>query len=53
MPALGVVKALQDRGVLALAAGPRVVRFLPSFAATEEEGDRVADRFAQVLEARS
>ena len=53
VPALGVVKALQDRGVLALAAGPRVVRFLPSFAATEEEGDRVADRFAQVLEARS
>ena len=53
VPALGVVKALQDRGVLALAAGPRVVRFLPPFAATEEEGDRVVDRFAQVLEARS
>lgn len=30
-----IVRALQAAGLLALAAGPRVVRFLPSFAVTE------------------
>ena len=34
VPALDVVKKLQQSGLLALVAGPRVVRFLPSFAVT-------------------
>ncbi|MCX7828114.1 MAG: aminotransferase class III-fold pyridoxal phosphate-dependent enzyme [Thermanaerothrix sp.] len=36
-----LVKALQDRGVLALAAGPRVVRFLPSFHTSWEDAELV------------
>lgn len=34
-PSVDVVKALQTKGLLALTAGPRTVRFLPSFAAVD------------------
>ena len=37
VPALDIVKKLQQRGLLALVAGPRVVRFLPSFAVTRSD----------------
>ncbi len=43
------VKELQKNGVLSLAAGPRVVRFLPSFAATEEDMAQVAQVFGKIL----
>jgi acetylornithine/LysW-gamma-L-lysine aminotransferase len=46
---LDVVKRLQDRGLLSLAAGPRVVRFLPSFAASREDMDKAAQIFSEVL----
>ncbi|MDR1515597.1 MAG: aminotransferase class III-fold pyridoxal phosphate-dependent enzyme [Synergistaceae bacterium] len=36
-PSVDAVKALQRKGLLSLAAGPRVVRFLPSFAASPED----------------
>lgn len=36
VPSMDAVRALQEDGLLALPAGPRVVRFLPSFAASEE-----------------
>ncbi|WP_040825388.1 aspartate aminotransferase family protein [Thermanaerovibrio velox] len=36
-----VVRSLQSKGVLALPAGPRVVRFLPSFHATREDAELV------------
>ena len=38
-----VVRELQRRGVLALPAGPRVVRFLPPFGASPESFSRVAE----------
>jgi len=44
-----VVRALQERGVLALPAGPSVVRFLPSFAAEPAHFERVAQAFEEVL----
>ncbi len=44
-----VVRALQERGVLALPAGPNVVRFLPSFAAEPAHFERVAQSFEEVL----
>lgn len=37
IPSLGVVKALQENGLLSLTAGPRTLRFLPSFAAEEKD----------------
>jgi acetylornithine/LysW-gamma-L-lysine aminotransferase len=37
VPSIGVVKALQARGLLSLTAGPRVVRFLPSYAAGSDD----------------
>jgi acetylornithine/LysW-gamma-L-lysine aminotransferase len=44
-----VVRALQERGVLALPAGPSVVRFLPSFAAEPAHFERVAQALEEVL----
>jgi acetylornithine/LysW-gamma-L-lysine aminotransferase len=46
-----VVKELQERGVLALTAGPQVVRFLPPFTAEEKHFASVAETFGKVLEA--
>lgn len=48
--AAGVVKALQERGVLALTASPLVLRLLPPFVATEEQIDEVAETVEKVLE---
>lgn len=53
IPSLAVVKELQKRGVLSLAAGPRVVRFLPSFAACEQDMGEVANIFARTIEVLS
>ena len=53
IPAMDAVKELQKNGVLSLAAGPRVVRFLPSFAATEEDMEQAARIFAKTMEAFS
>jgi acetylornithine/LysW-gamma-L-lysine aminotransferase len=39
--AAGALRALQDEGVLALGAGPTVVRFLPPLVITQDEIDRV------------
>lgn len=50
LPSLDIVKTLQAKGLLALAAGPRTVRFLPSFAATEEEVARAAAIFHETME---
>lgn len=49
IPSLDVVKALQANGLLTLAAGPRTVRFLPSFAATERDLAEAADIFRTTL----
>lgn len=48
--AAGVVKALQERGVLALTASPLVLRLLPPFVTTEEQIDEVAETVEKVLE---
>jgi acetylornithine/LysW-gamma-L-lysine aminotransferase len=48
-----VIKELQDKGVLALNAGPQVVRFLPPFTAEREHFVTVADALGRVLEATS
>jgi acetylornithine/LysW-gamma-L-lysine aminotransferase len=45
-----LVKKLQNKGLLSLSAGPRVVRFLQSFASTEDHIRRAADIFRGVLE---
>jgi acetylornithine/LysW-gamma-L-lysine aminotransferase len=45
-----LVKKLQNKGLLSLSAGPRVVRFLPSFASTEDHIRRATDIFRGVLE---
>lgn len=50
IPSLDVTKRLQTRGLLALAAGPRTVRFLPSFAADCEDVAQAAAIFAEVME---
>lgn len=50
LPSVDVIRALQDKGVLSLAAGPRVVRFLPSFAAERDDMARVAEIFGSTLE---
>ena len=44
-----VVRELQRRGVLALPAGPRVVRFLPPFGASPESFYRVAEVLGEAL----
>ena len=43
------LRALQDRGVLALGAGPTVVRYLPPLVITVEQTDRVIAATAKVL----
>ena len=43
------LRALQDRGVLALGAGPTVVRYLPPLVITAEEIDRVLEASAKAL----
>ncbi|MHB9092266.1 MAG: aspartate aminotransferase family protein, partial [Chloroflexota bacterium] len=43
------LKALMEKGVLALPAGATVVRFLPPLVITKEELDFVVDRFAEVV----
>jgi acetylornithine/LysW-gamma-L-lysine aminotransferase len=45
-----VVKRLQEKGLLALPAGPSVVRFLAPFTAEKEDFDRAAALFAETLE---
>jgi len=44
-----VVRALQERGLLALPAGPQVVRFLPPLTAGEADCDRAVDILAAAL----
>jgi acetylornithine/LysW-gamma-L-lysine aminotransferase len=44
-----VVRALQDGGVLALPAGPRVVRFLPPLNIPASDLDAIADALGAVL----
>ena len=44
-----VVKTLQEKGVLALNAGPQVVRFLPPFTAEEEHFATVTQTFEKTL----
>ena len=43
------LKALMERGVLALPAGPTVVRFLPPLVISREDLDAVVERFADAL----
>ena len=43
------LRALMERGVLALAAGTTVLRFLPPLIITQEEVDTVVDQVAEVL----
>jgi len=44
-----IVRQLQDMGLLALPAGPFVVRFLSPFVAEKEHFERAADMFDEVL----
>ena len=46
-----VIKALQEKGVLALSAGPQVVRFLPPFTANSTHFVTVAETLGEVLRA--
>ena len=48
--AVPVVKRLQEKGLLALPAGPSVVRFLAPFTAERNDFDRAAALFAETLE---
>ena len=50
IPSLPVVKALQNNGLLSLTAGPRTLRFLPSFAADEKDFEDAALILAKTLE---
>jgi len=45
-----VLQALQHKGVVALPAGPTVVRFLPPLVAQDRHFDRVASAFGEALE---
>ena len=45
-----LIKALQEKGVLALPAGPQVVRFLPPLVAKEEHFVTVAQAFRETLD---
>jgi acetylornithine/LysW-gamma-L-lysine aminotransferase len=47
--AASALRALQDEGVLALGAGPTVVRFLPPLVISENEIDRVVSASAKAL----
>lgn len=49
MKAGPVLKALQDRGVLALMAGTLVIRFLPPMTWTEQQADELVAVLADVL----
>lgn len=49
VPALDIVKKLQQSGLLALVAGPRVVRFLPSFAVTSADIAEAAEIVRNVI----
>ena len=44
-----IIKALQDNGVLALAAGPQVLRFLPPFAAEEKHFKEVTQILEKII----
>lgn len=44
-----VQQALQDRGVLALTAGPQVLRLLPPLILTQSQRDQVTETLAEVL----
>jgi acetylornithine/LysW-gamma-L-lysine aminotransferase len=46
---LDIVKKLQSGGLLSLAAGPRTVRFLPSFASVPGDVKRAVEIFGAVL----
>jgi acetylornithine/LysW-gamma-L-lysine aminotransferase len=48
--AVGYLAALAERGVLALSAGPNVIRFLPPLVISAEEVDTVLEHVAAVLE---
>ncbi|MDR1578820.1 MAG: aminotransferase class III-fold pyridoxal phosphate-dependent enzyme [Synergistaceae bacterium] len=48
-PSIDAVKAFQGKGLLSLAAGPRVVRFLPSFASTSEDISLAVQIIGEVL----
>jgi len=43
------LKALMEKGVLALPAGPTVIRLLPPLVITRREMDAVLDRLGEVL----
>ena len=45
-----MLKGLQKNGLIALTAGPRVIRFLPSFAAEEKDFEKAALILAKTLE---
>jgi acetylornithine/LysW-gamma-L-lysine aminotransferase len=45
------IVALMDKGILALPAGPTVLRLLPPLVISEEQIDRVADTLLEVLSA--
>ncbi|MBC1976767.1 acetylornithine transaminase [Listeria booriae] len=47
--AVGVVKSLQEAGVLTLTAGPNVLRILPPLTVTKTELEQVAEKLAVVL----
>jgi acetylornithine/succinyldiaminopimelate/putrescine aminotransferase len=47
--AAGALKALQEDGVLALGAGPTVVRYLPPLVISADEIDRVLAASAKAL----
>jgi acetylornithine/LysW-gamma-L-lysine aminotransferase len=49
MKAGPVLKALQERGVLALMAGTLVLRFLPPMTWTDEQADELVAALADVL----
>ncbi|MFT7484826.1 MAG: acetylornithine/LysW-gamma-L-lysine aminotransferase [Candidatus Paceibacteria bacterium] len=49
VPVAPILKALQARGVIALPAGPSVLRFLPPLVITEQDLERVVREVAVVL----
>ena len=50
IPSVGLVRALQENGLLSLTAGPRTLRFLPSFAAEERDFEEAALILEKTLE---
>jgi acetylornithine/LysW-gamma-L-lysine aminotransferase len=50
-PSSAYLAALAERGVLALAAGSTVMRFLPPLVISEQDVDTVVEQVAQVLQA--